>query len=679
VSEPSSCRDAIALPRGRVPSVPSRVRVVVFVLVLASNGPFLGSTVASNRQTPRSESPRDTAIIVGQVIDRETGSPIRHPVVSLVLQRQSGETSAADESPNRGPLNQRVVGDRNGRFVFEALPPGTASISATALGYQPGSYGQVAPDSPSLTHDVKYGERSRPLLVRLSRAGSVSGTVVDEAGEPAVGVNVRLLRRSNRAEADVVGYRMATTDDRGVYRFGLLPPETFIVAIPNDTAALPVTTVDQFHAPGTSAGVRLSLHESGGALPSQLGTRMGDLYMQPSMAQPALRPLVDAKTGDVWVYRTVYYPSADTVGSATPISVTPGREVVGVNFTLTPVKAYRVQGSVTGPVGPLANVGVRLSPVGPDDNPDRSRFSTATAVTDQTGSFTLLAVPSGRFIITVMKVLSSDSSITLQAFRRVRADARLGIPVTADRIASARQAVQSSESMLWSRAIVTVTDQDVSGLALSLQTGPTISGRLRFDGTATAPDVKQLGSVGVRLLPVGGQEPSTLALHRIETDGAFLTAGYWPGRYALQAPPIKGWTLRAATTGNTDLLRSPLVLDRDVADVELLYTDQPIGISGSVRAGNTDTAAVLIPNDYATRLAEGMPFDRTIRAVQCDDGGTFQLRDLVAGAYLVVAVRARDLPLLRDPAYLDRLMRRASRVIVSEGTITSLVLDPPAR
>src|SRR6185295_7450139 len=67
------------------------------------------------------------------------------------------------------------------------------------------------------------------------------GTVVDEIGEPAIGVEVRALRRvfaSGRARYQASG-ATGTTDDRGTFRMPSLQPGDYIVVVPSTSASIP--------------------------------------------------------------------------------------------------------------------------------------------------------------------------------------------------------------------------------------------------------------------------------------------------------------------------------------------------------------------------------------------------------------------------------------------------------
>ena len=241
-------------------SAPARhyVRWSVLVAVVALS---VGQPLQS-RQTParpvqdrqQPEAPPATGLIVGQVLDAATGKPVPGANVSLTTSPLSlaatGVTNAADllEIAQTGPsVPTRVIANSDGRFVYRNLPKGRYGFSASAVGYLTGSYGQRRTGGPGVTFELEEGEKLLDAVFRLWQAATISGTVLDEAGEPVVGVGVRTLRRA------ISGGRMrwsagltATTDDRGVYRLPNLTPGDYSVALMSSTATIPVATVEAY-------------------------------------------------------------------------------------------------------------------------------------------------------------------------------------------------------------------------------------------------------------------------------------------------------------------------------------------------------------------------------------------------------------------------------------------------
>ena len=125
---------------------------------------------AAAAQFPPAPPPlaRGTAVIVGQVVDAATGKGVSNAIVSLGGTRRAMSTS-------------------DGRFAFRALPSGSHSLSAVRSGYIGGAYGMRRPDGPTLPVVLADGERRADIVILMWRHSSITGSIVDEAGEPVVG------------------------------------------------------------------------------------------------------------------------------------------------------------------------------------------------------------------------------------------------------------------------------------------------------------------------------------------------------------------------------------------------------------------------------------------------------------------------------------------------------------
>lgn len=79
----------------------------------------------------------------------------------------------------------------------------------------------------------------------MSRAGSISGVVLDDRGEPIVNAYVRVLSRIPiGGEPQLAAGSFARTDDRGAYRIAGLPRGTYYVQMPSVQNAFSAATTD---------------------------------------------------------------------------------------------------------------------------------------------------------------------------------------------------------------------------------------------------------------------------------------------------------------------------------------------------------------------------------------------------------------------------------------------------
>ena len=185
---------------------------------------------------PTSETPAvATAWISGRVVAAETGLPLRRATVSAMSTRPP-------EPPRRGmgftpPRPYATRTDEDGRFTIRELPAGEYSLTVRRAGYVDQSFGQITPNTPPRRITLAEGAAIGPLDFQLLRGGVIAGRVVDESGEPAERVQVRVLRSQRfGGQSRFVGGGMSDmTDDQGHYRlFGLAPGEYMVVAEPNE-------------------------------------------------------------------------------------------------------------------------------------------------------------------------------------------------------------------------------------------------------------------------------------------------------------------------------------------------------------------------------------------------------------------------------------------------------------
>jgi hypothetical protein len=215
-------------------------RIAPAVVMLALTIPNAAQVIPTNGAPPGQR----TGMIVGQVVDAATGMPVDEAIVRLTMPKY---LETLPTTPNG-----RVMADDEGGFFFADLPPGEYFVQATKNGYAPGTYGERRAWGQSQLVSLGEGERLSDVKLRLWKYGVIAGTVMDEAGEPVVGVAVRALMR------DVVAGRTrygnletipelvpsATTDDRGMFRLSQLMPGTYVVLVPSTQTTLPVAALE---------------------------------------------------------------------------------------------------------------------------------------------------------------------------------------------------------------------------------------------------------------------------------------------------------------------------------------------------------------------------------------------------------------------------------------------------
>jgi hypothetical protein len=582
-----------------------------------------------------------TGLIVGHAVDAGTGKPVSGVIVML-----------SGGGPPAGAA-QRVMVDANGGFVFGELRPGSYSLVGQRPGYTDAVYGRRLPNGSGLVLELGDGERVTDLELRLWKFASIAGTVLDEAGEPVVGINVRTLRRSfvagrRRFAATAAG----TTDDRGMYRIASLVPGDYVVAVPTTETTLSGAVVEEYHSGGGSPELRSAIVGVTATIdvpvPGNPDTqRVGDFILQTSSRSPVTPEPADA--GRLAVYPTVFYPDAAGSAEAALIPLGSGEERAGVDLHLRAVVTSRVSGTLVGPDGPVPLMSLKLVPKSADDLMGDAGFETAMTLTDRKGAFTFLGVPAGQYVIRAMKVPPASG------MGRGGLPGPLPIPDVAT---------------LWAAEPVSVGRDDVT-LTVTLTRGIRVSGRFEFEGAKPRPTDLQMQQVPIVIEPVDARSTGSIPPGHADADGTFKTYGLPAGRYLIRiggSPP--GWTFKAAMYDGKDRSEAMIELKSgDLSDVVVIFTDTPTELSGTVQArgaSEPDAVVLLFPSDPAAWVDFGVNARRE-RSTRPSRSGAYVFLNPPAGDYFVVAIPVEASGDWQDPKRLEALGRVATHVRVDDG------------
>jgi Carboxypeptidase regulatory-like domain len=589
-------------------------------------------------------APVGSGVIAGTVVtDDAASAPIRRVAVTLA--------SGGLQLPRVSQTNDE------GRFMFTGLAPGNYTLVAARPGYVSTFYGAKKPGrGPGVPIAVLEGQRVPAVAIRMLHGGVITGTVRMQSGQPAAGVSVQIL------EVQIVnGQRHPTpvpgnwaTDDRAVYRaFGLAPGDYLVrVSIGSSLAATELRQV--------------TLAEIKWAEPPD---RAGAPGLPPASPGPAPPP------GRSVTYAPVFYPGAPDAAGAAVVTVGPNEERAGIDLTALLVPTAKVAGVVIGEDGqPAAATQVTLvTPEADSSDIVALLLGRAQSRTAPDGSFTLNAVPPGHYTVLARGAPGPGGGGAAPAGGLANLGMNLALP-------------GGSGAAFWASEDIVVNGQDVSNLALRLQPGMTVSGRIAFEGS-TLQLPADLTRARVTLLPMpSGASPieqmtAMLAGSSAEfaADGTFAVAGVTPNRYRvnvtmpgmLPSPTIpgKGWVLKSIVAGDRDVADVPLDVKpgEDVKGLVVTMTDQVTELTGSVvdQAGRTTANFPIVV--FSTDRATWTIGSRRIQQGRPTSAGTFTITGLPAGEYYVCAVTDLAPDDLYDPAFLEQLAAASFTITLAEG------------
>lgn len=584
----------------------------------------LAAVLAVWVQPPLLAHAQDAHVISGRVVDASTGTPVSGVVVVA-----TGANMILIGPPTRpgGYAPPRVLTAADGRFVFRGLPEGTVGMTATKNGYAEGAYGRRRPGGSSRSLVLSAAQPSADVTIRIWKNGAISGTLIDEAGEPVIGAQLRACKATFVAgiqRFEPVG--QAFTDDRGAYRFSNLLPGNYIVAVSAPRPSLTVRAVEDLARTGGEYGNLVA------ALPgTPTAITVGDATYgigRGSIVPPAV------SNGHLMVYPPTFYPSAPTPSEAVIVTLASGEERFGIDVQIQPVAAARVAGLLVGPDGPIGGATLYLRSPGSDHG---VRADDLTAMTDLAGRFVFPAVPPGAYALRGHDGTASTRS-------------------------------------LWIDSSLIVAG-DVEGLVATMRPAMSVTGRTEYQGAEPPLRLPQMTyqPVPFVLEPIDG----LLNVADLSFSGNFGAAGlmtisgFAAGTYLVRVDrPPEGWMFKSATINGLDVSETPFELIHDVPDLVITFTDRLSGLAGTVLDpnGNSDIGATVIvfpANANGWRDYGSMP--RRLKRGATNANGVFEIGSLPPGDYFAVAIPEDDSDDWRDPKVLDALARIATTVTILEG------------
>ena len=580
-----------------------------------------------------SPQPTGTAVISGTVISVDGGRPMRRASVRL-----RGTST---------PLSRATMTDDRGNFEFTGLPAGEFTLRAGKPGYLESIFGQKRPGSgrPGTPLSIADGQRLEKLSLSIPKGGVLTGTIVDDIGEPAFGVEVRAMRYAFRnGERALVNAGMDTTDDRGIYRIPTLIPGDYIV----------LATPTEANGP-MSEDLR-ALKES---VVTQ-GARGSAMTFAANVAAPrAAGASSDAPPSSG--YAPVFYPSTTLAVSASPVTLGPAEEKSGIDIQLQLVPLGTITGTVSGDARAIQGTTIELG----DSNTGLPGLSARTAHPGPDGRFTFTGIAPGQYTLTAKSgdqvFVSMDTS-----------GGQVRMMMTMTKIDTSGPGGKAEPGgppapPMWAKTDVTVEGRARNEVSLVLQPGMSVTGRVAFDGTGQTPtDFSQMRVVltstsqGV----LGGS-----GMGRVDADGRFKVSFLMPGRYRMSVAPPRGWRARSIDVDGRDALDFMLDVkaNEDTNNAVVTFTNRPTELTGVLEDSSgrpTSDYTIIL---FAADQRYWTPQSRRILSTRPATDGKFSFRDLPAGDYKLVALDDAEPDSWFDPNVLRQLLIGSMSVTVGEG------------
>ncbi|HUB83946.1 MAG TPA: carboxypeptidase-like regulatory domain-containing protein [Bryobacteraceae bacterium] len=451
-----------------------------------------------------------------------------------------------------------AISDAQGRFAFSGLPAGDYHLWAEGSDFASVPYGESA--EPDAASPIRVGGENgdKSVVFRIQPRGQIEGVIRDEFGDPMPGSPVFLMQPTWREGRGAVSVRAQTgTDDRGRYRFGNVAPGAYMVC----------------------AG------DSGGR----------------GMPAPVAGPVDFAARTQRYYSRTC----------SRTFQLSPGQRAQ-TDLNPSAVAMATVSGHIR-TVPPQTGVSVSLQPQ--DTNQWFGQFPDAAFNSTQ-GSFTLRAVPPGRYLL------------------------------------QARTFARNNQSSLFAELPLEVGSSDIDDVDVDLGAQATVD--------VAVHGVEDARGLDATLRAAGGtpRGPSQSG------DNDFQFQGVPPGSYHLILHTPHDSCVQSVRLGDTELRGDALSVAGSAAmhiEVALTRTCGKVRVR-AVRDGQA------IPGAKVVLLVSGTPDDPgDLKEELTDDEGGFTFSGLSPGHYLVWAWAVEGAGAMAGPASLAAVAPKATAVDVTAG------------
>src|SRR5688572_6842770 len=151
---------------------------------------FAAAAVAlPNAQRPAPvEIPKGSNTLYGRVVEAGTDAPVAGAAVTLTGFFDPGGKPVAVLPRNAEPIvtpsasaPRTVITNGEGYYFFRDLPAGRYAVATRGIGFIDDAY-------PMRVVEVPDSDKPTAANMRLRRHAAISGRVVDEHGEPVVGI-----------------------------------------------------------------------------------------------------------------------------------------------------------------------------------------------------------------------------------------------------------------------------------------------------------------------------------------------------------------------------------------------------------------------------------------------------------------------------------------------------------
>jgi hypothetical protein len=536
-----------------------------------------------------------TAIAAAQSADADKPAHLEGHVVSTTGEpvKKATVVMQGSQFTEGQPLKQFTyveTSDSSGAFVFPSLPTGFYILSAERTGF---SANATRPDQ-SMRFPLSDGDVRRDIEIKMVPLAAISGRVVDQEGDPLSDLAVAVIHGGYGGAGRLLFATLnsAMTDDRGEFRIGNLEAGRYYV-IARKARNQPVRAVGEIRWDATAPGV-------------------------------------DVNT---------FYPSGLGFKEATPVDLTPGAELRGIDIHMRRSRVYSIGGKIV------------------DATTGKPSTLTATIIPKND-------VEAGGFNFRNVTPRAPDGDFDLPGF------------LPGDYFI---QVNPNNNQRLTCRTEVTVGDSDVEGVVCSLSTAAEITGRISAENGDLAallrtPEGRRPPPTAPRATLEEIDQNLTIAGSPSKDDGTFTIENIAPAKYWVRAIALPlGTYAKSIRFGEQDVMNTPIDLTSGAGGkLDVVLSTKVAAVNAQVRNSQGQPAASAFVLAWP-KVGQGFNLDHG-RTVTVGRDGTAPIRDLAPGEYYVAAWEQTDPFVWQNPEFLAKIESHAKTVRLAESAQESVDL-----
>lgn len=600
--------------------------------------------MANYRPTP--EPPR--TIVRGRVFYADTGKPVKRASLMFIPEDLAGGRGMSPSGLTDGEGNFQIKGVSAGTYYAIINAPGVYSPLAFydfSVTQNRGSEREALKKAfEGFEQILVDGVTETFVQIPARRGGAISGRVVYEDGDAAIGVKVEVLRKVEGKFMSSIpnflsiammgsGGGVFQTDDRGVYRFPGLPPGDYIVKV-SEIVSHSENNERNYYDP--FAGV------------------------------------LNAKS-----FLTVFYPDVYDAKSAQLISVAQGQEISEINLTLPSRSLYKIEGKTIARKDG-APVKARISIKRKNQEEIFSIFDEfggmrQAASTDETGNWKFKELPKGTYVLTV-EPINEDGDYS--SYR--------GYSMNANTMSGNTARNTPPKPRLAKRIYeITIEDKDLSEILVDLGYGATVSGTVETENSEQMP-----ASVNVIASRQNGEVSSSATVYNgLDEDSSrpqktvhdFKIENVVEGKTEFYVSiGDENFYVKSATLNGTDLLAGSIELKdgESLRNVKIVLSKEVGTLKGLVldeaKSPVKKAEFTLVPVDAAKRKNSSF-----YRRVTTNEDGEFEIK---AAPFEYAIIFFGDKSALKPEEldrWLDEAVKDARKVTVKAGETEKVSLTAP--